>query len=88
MKKAKVKKIYLAEKIYIQKDHVEDVDLLLSLYTYDNGDEFLSTIEEDDEYYIVPSNSYYKLEWDEIEDDRNFVQMNESHDFFLNSFFT
>ena len=66
MKKAKVKKIYLSDKIYIKKDDVYDEDLLISLYTYDNGDEFLTTISEDEDYYIVPSNSYHKLEWDEI----------------------
>jgi len=74
MKKAKVKKIVLAEKIYIAKEDVEDADHLLGLYTYDNGDEFLSTISEDEYHYIVPSNSYHKLEWDEIEDNRNFEQ--------------
>jgi len=74
-KKAKVGHIVLAEKIYINKEQVEDHDLLISLYTYDNGDEFLSTIEENDDYYIVPSNSYYKLEWDSIEDNRNFKQL-------------
>ena len=61
MKKAKVNKIYLSDKIYIKKKDVEDDDLLLSLYTYDNGDEFLSTISEDEDYYIVPSNSYTNL---------------------------
>ena len=81
MHKAKVKKIYLAEKIYIRKEHVEDADKLLSLYTYDNGDEWLSTIEEDEEYYIVPSNSYHKLEWEELEDDRNFIAMDSEHNF-------
>lgn len=74
MKKAKVNEIILAEKIYIKKEDVEDHDLLISLYTYDNGDEFLSTIEEDDNYYIVPSNSYHKLEWSSIIDNRNFVE--------------
>ena len=74
MVKAKVKKIFLSDKIYIKKKDVEDADHLLSLYTYDNGDEFLSTISEDEDYYIVPSNSYHKLEWDEIEDQRNFQQ--------------
>ena len=74
MKKAKVKKITLAEKIYIAKEDVEDADHLLGLYTYDNGDEFLSTISEDEYHYIVPSNSYHKLEWDEIDDNRNFEQ--------------
>lgn len=74
MKKAKVNKIYLSDKIYIKKTDVEDEDFLLSLYTYDNGDEFLSTISEDEDYYVVPSNSYHKLEWDEIEDHRRFEQ--------------
>ena len=73
-KKAQVQKIYLAEKIYIKKKDVEDADHLLSLYTYNNGDEFFSTISEDEDYYIVPSNSYHKLEWDEIEDHRNFEE--------------
>jgi superfamily II DNA or RNA helicase len=75
MKKAKVKQIILANKIYIKKEDVEDHDLLLSLYTYNNADEFLSTIEEDDSYYIVPSNSYHKLEWDNLVDNRNFEQL-------------
>ena len=79
--KAKVRKIFLSDKIYIKKKDVEDADQLLSLYTYDNGDEFLSTISEDEDYYIVPSNSYHKLEWDEIDDHRNFVQMESPHVF-------
>lgn len=74
-KKAKVGAITLAEKIYIDKKQVEDHDLLISLYTYDNGDEFLSTIEEDDNHYIVPSNSYHKLEWDSLIDNRNFNEV-------------
>ena len=48
-KKAQVQKIYLAEKIYIKKKDVEDADHLLSLYTYNNGDEFFSTISEDED---------------------------------------
>ena len=74
MNKAKVKKIFISDKIYIKKKDVEDADKLIQLYTYDNGDDFLSTISEDEEYYIVPSNSYHKLEWEEIEDQRNFEQ--------------
>ena len=74
MNKAKVQKIVISDKIYIYKEGVFDADHLISLYTYDNGDDFLSTISEDDDYYIVPSNSYHKLEWEEIEDQRNFVQ--------------
>ena len=70
MNKAKVKEIFLSDKIYIKKRDVEDADHLLSLSSsYDNGDEFLSTISEDEDYYIVPSNSAIKLDWDEIEDD-------------------
>ena len=72
MKKTKVKEITLADRLYIRKEDVEDPDTLISLYTYDNGDEFLSTIEEDEEYYIVPSNSYHKLEWESVIDNRNF----------------
>ena len=72
-------------KIYIKKKDVEDADHLLSLYTYDNGDEFLSTISEDEDYYIVPSNSYHKLEWDEIEDQRNFEQTDADLNFEGNS---
>jgi superfamily II DNA or RNA helicase len=73
MNKAHVKEILLAEKIYIKKEDVYDPDHLISLYTYDNADEFLSTIEESDTHYIVPSNSYHKLEWDSIIDNRNFT---------------
>jgi len=74
MNKANVKKIFISDRIYIKKKDVEDADKLIQLYTYDNGDDFLSTISEDDEYYIVPSNSYHKLTWKEIEDQRNFEQ--------------
>ena len=72
MKKTKVKEIILADRLYIKKEDVEDHDTLISLYTYDNGDEFLSTIEENENYYIVPSNSYHKLEWESVIDNRNF----------------
>ena len=74
MNKAKVREIILADRLYIKKEDVEDHDTLISLYTYNNGDEFLSTIEEDDDYYIVPSNSYHKLEWESVIDKRNFEQ--------------
>jgi superfamily II DNA or RNA helicase len=75
MNKVKVKSITIAEKIYIKKQDVEDSSALLAAYTYNNGDEFLSTIEETEEYFLVPSNSYHKLEWDYIEDKRNFVHL-------------
>jgi len=72
MKKAEIKKMFISDNIYIKKSDVYDADHLISLYTYNNGDEFLSTISEDEDYYIVPSNSYHKLNWEELEDDRNF----------------
>jgi superfamily II DNA or RNA helicase len=75
MNKVKVKNITISEKIYIKKEDVEDISALLAAYTYDNGDEFLSTIEEDDNYFLVPSNSYHKLEWDSIVDNRNFAHL-------------
>ena len=72
MIKAKVKHITITDKIYFKKADVEDRDHLLSLFTYDNADEFLSTIDENDTHYSVPSNAYYKLEWETIYDQRNF----------------
>lgn len=75
MTKIKVKKIVIAERIYIRKKDVYDSQELLSAYTYHNGDELLSTIDETDDYYLVPSNSYYKLEFDELEDCRNYTKL-------------
>lgn len=81
MTKAKVREIRLAENIYIKKEDVIDKDLLTSLYTYDNGDEFISTIKETDEHYLLPSNSYHKLEWDSVIDERNFEELEYSLEF-------
>jgi superfamily II DNA or RNA helicase len=75
MNKVKVREIRIAEKIYIYKEDVEDHDLLISAYTYVNGEEFLSTIEETELHYLVPSNSYHKLEWDSLIDERNFSKL-------------
>ena len=74
MKKAKVKTIYISDKIYIKKDDVEDSNDLISLFTYDNGNEILSTLKEDDNYFIVPSNSYHKLEWEKVVDKRKYEE--------------
>ena len=73
--KAKVKTIYISDKIYIKKDDVEDSNDLISLFTYDNGDEILSTLGEDDNYFIVPSNGYHKLEWDNVVDSRKYEEV-------------
>lgn len=81
MNKVKVKKIVIAEKIYIKKTDVEAVGDLVAAYSFDNGDEILSTLEESDTHFLVPSNSYYKLEWDEIEDNRQFVKLDNPIDF-------
>ena len=45
--KAKVKTIYISDKIYIKKEDVEDSNDLISLFTYDNSDEILSTLGDD-----------------------------------------
>lgn len=75
MSKVKVGSIILAEKIYISKQGLDDVSDLVAAYSYDNGDEFLSTLEETDDYFLVPSNSYHKLEWETITDARNFEHL-------------
>jgi superfamily II DNA or RNA helicase len=81
MNKAKIKHITISDKIYFKKEDVEDRDHLLSLFTYDNADEFLSTISENETHYAVPSNAYYKLEWETIEDLRNYEKLNYQLDF-------
>jgi superfamily II DNA or RNA helicase len=75
MNKVKVASIRIAEKIYISKIGLEDTSSLLAAYTYNNGEEFLSTIEETDDCFLVPSNSYHKLSWDTLIDDRNFSHL-------------
>jgi len=75
MSKVKVGSIEISDKIYISKEGLEDASSLIAAYTYHNGDEFLSTLEENDDYFIVPSNSYHKLEWDNLVDNRNFVHL-------------
>jgi len=81
MNKVKVKNITIAEKIYIKKQDVECSSTLLAAYTYNNGEEFLSTIEEDDDFFLVPSNSYHKLEWETLVDNRNFNHLDYSISF-------
>lgn len=75
MKKAKVKHILIRDKIYIQNKDIESIEDLKALYTYYNGEEFITTFEEFEDYVTVPSNSYFKLEWDSIEDERQFVKL-------------
>jgi len=67
--------IQIAEKIIIAKHAVTDAPALAAAYTYFNGDEFLSTIEEDEDNFYVPSNSYHKLKWNTIEDNRQFEHL-------------
>ena len=74
--KAKVKTLHISNKIYMKKDEVEDHNNLISLFTYNNGDEILSTIEEDDNYFIIPSNGYHKLEWESVVDKRKYEEAN------------
>lgn len=77
MNKAKVKALTISDSIYIRKSDIEDYDHLTSLYTYDTGEELVSTVVEYDDYITVPSNSYSKLEWPEggLEDLRNFEEL-------------
>jgi len=75
MNKVRVDNIVIAEKIYIPKTGVEDFSDLIAAYTYNNGDEFLSTLEETETHYLVPSNSYHKLEWKTIDDQRNYKKL-------------
>ena len=74
--KAKVKTIFISDKIYIKKEDVENHDDLISLFSYDNGDEILSTLGEDDLYFVVPSNGYHKLQWQEVVDNRKYEEAN------------
>ena len=72
--KAKVKTIYISDKIYIKKDDIEDANDLISLFTYDNGDEILSTLGESSTHFVIPSNGYHKLEWDNVVDTRKYEE--------------
>lgn len=78
MKKTKVKKITIADKIYIKKQDIYDEDELLGLFTYYTGDEYISSIEDWDTFYTVPSNAYFKLEWEQLEDLRRFEHLDYS----------
>src|SRR6056300_1242063 len=73
MKKAKVKKIYLSYKRYIKKTDVEDLDTLVSLFTYDTGEDILQTYDETDTHFILPSNSFGKLDYGSVSDKRTFI---------------
>ena len=66
----KIKKATIKEKIIIHREDVEDTSDFESLYLYNYGDEFFSSLEEIDDYYLVPSNSLFKLEIAELKDER------------------
>ena len=70
MRQAKVGQIVLSDKIYIKKDQVYDEDSLVSLFTYDTGDDILQTYDETDTHFIVPSNSFGKLKYESYLDNR------------------
>ena len=74
--KAKVKTLYISNKIYMKKDEVEDHNDLISLFTYNNGDEILTTLGESPTHFVVPSNSYHKLQWDNVVDTRKYEEAN------------
>jgi superfamily II DNA or RNA helicase len=83
MSKIKIKAAVISEKIYIRPEHINNISQLESAYTYNLGEEFHCTIEYDDQnkLYSVPSNSYYKLDIDDIEDLRNFEDIQTSLEF-------
>lgn len=66
----KIKKAIVNEKLIIHKDDIEDISDFEALYTYFYGDEFFSSIETIDDFYLVPSNSGFKLNIESLEDQR------------------
>lgn len=65
-----IEKAILRDRLIILKQDVENKSDFEALYTYSYGDEYFTTIEEDEEYYYVPSNSIYKLTIKNIIDER------------------
>ena len=64
MKKTKVGKIVISDKIYIKKEEVFNEDELVSLFTYDTGDAILQTYDETHTLYshqIVLENYHTSL---------------------------
>lgn len=66
----KIKRALINHKLVIRKEDIEDISSFKSLYLYNYGDEFFSSLEEQDEYYLVPSNSIFKLQIEDLEDQR------------------
>jgi superfamily II DNA or RNA helicase len=73
MKKTKVGKIVISDKIYIKKEEVFNEDELVSLFTYDTGDAILQTYDETDTHFILPSNSFGKLSYESVLDKRTYT---------------
>jgi len=79
--KSDVGTIIISDKIYIKKEEVYDIASLESLYTYPGPDEILTTILESDTHFIVPSNSYHKLNYKKVVDKRNYEESKEEFSF-------
>lgn len=75
MKKTHVKHLKISDKIYISKEDIVDINELESLFTYYNGEEFISTFSEKDDIITLPSNGYFKLSWDTVEDNRQYEKL-------------
>ena len=76
MKKlAVVTKVVIRDRIYIEKKDIEDIEYLKSIYTYFNGEEYLTTYEETENQILLPSNGFFKLKWDKLIDSRNFEKL-------------
>lgn len=77
MNKLKVKKIVVSDKIYINKEDVDDFNKFKYAFTYDLGKEFITTLEEyDNDTFSIPSNAWWMLDFDEYIDKRNFPENN------------
>ena len=71
----KIKKALLNEKLIIHKNDIEDISDFENLYTYYYGDEFFTSIETFEDWYLVPSNSGFKLQIESIEDQRTKIDI-------------
>ena len=73
-----VKKITLSDKLYIHKDDVDEDNTtrLGDTFTYRIKDnKIYQTISEEGNYYVIPSNAYSKINFDEVVDKRTYEEL-------------
>lgn len=81
MSKVYVKKLIIKDKIYIDKTDVVSPGDLQAAFTYVHGQDIFSDLEETEDQYLLPSNSYHKLEWDALVDERKYQKLDYSISF-------